>query len=113
MIMRLQEEKVGSILVLKPFEKRLDASVSEDFKAKLAEFIGDGNKLIILDLSNVTFVDSSGLGAIVSTLKKIGGDGDLAICGLQETVLSLFKLTRMDRIFRLFPNSKEALAAFN
>jgi anti-sigma B factor antagonist len=112
-MMRLQEEKVGNALLLKAVEKRMDASVSEGFKAKLTELINNGNRLIVLDLSSVAFVDSSGLGAIVSTLKKVGPNGDLAICGLQDSVLSLFKLTRMDRVFRIFPNSKEALAALS
>jgi anti-sigma B factor antagonist len=111
--MRLKEEKIGNVLLLKSLEKRMDASVSEGFKAKLTELINNGNKLIVLDLSSVMFIDSSGLGAIVSTLKKVGPEGDLTICGLQENVLSLFKLTRMDRVFRVFSSSNEAVTAFS
>jgi anti-sigma B factor antagonist len=55
----------------------------------------------VLDLSGVEFVDSSGLGAIVSCLKRLGPRGSLAIAGAQGSVQRLFTLTRMDRVFPL------------
>jgi anti-sigma B factor antagonist len=59
----------------------------------------------------VRFIDSSGLGAIVSMLKLIGREGDLVLCGVTDPVMSLFKLTRMDRVFQMFPSEHDALAA--
>jgi anti-sigma B factor antagonist len=61
----------------------------------------------------VDFIDSSGLGAIVSALKTIGRNGDLVLCGIKETVMSLFRLTRMDRVFRIFTDQGEATAALS
>ena len=109
--MQIEGKKVGGQLVVTPLEKRLDASSAADFKGKIVDWINAGNSRIILDLSQVDFVDSSGLGAIVSCLKTLGGQGDLVICGIKETVMSLFQLTRMNRVFQIFPTQTEALKA--
>jgi len=111
--MKIEDRKDGEILIVKPVEKRLDASVAVEFKGKMAEFIKDGNELIVLDLSDVKFMDSSGLGAIVSSLKTLGRKGDLVISGTKEAVSSLFTITRMDRVFRMFANAEEAVSALS
>jgi len=109
--MQIGEKRVGNFLVVEPLEKRIDFKVADDFKDKMAEFVNSGNMFILLNLSQVEFIDSSGLGTIVSTLKKMGGRGDLFICGVKETVMTMFNLTRMDRIFRIFENEQEAIDA--
>ncbi len=111
--MQLKEDKIGGILVLKPLDKRFDAHSAVDFKARMADFVSSGHTVIILDLSEVDFIDSSGLGAIVSALKTVGRNGDLVLCGIKETVMSLFRLTRMDRVFRIFTDQGEATAALS
>jgi len=107
--MQLEEKLIGKFLVVKPMEKRIDFKVATEFKDKMAEFIESGNLFILLNLSEVEFVDSSGLGAIVSSLKRMKGRGDLFICGLRETIITMFNLTRMDRVFRIFENEEEAI----
>jgi anti-sigma B factor antagonist len=109
--MQIEGKQVDNLLVVMPLEKRLDAAVAADFKGKILDWINAGHNRIVLDLSRVDFVDSSGLGAIVSCLKTLGGQGDLLICGLKETVMSLFQLTRMNRVFQIFPSQVEALKA--
>jgi anti-sigma B factor antagonist len=108
--MQLEEKKIGGILVVKPLKKRIDASASNEFKKKMNDWIQGGNRLIVLNLENVDFIDSSGLGAIISSLKAVGDDGKLVICGIGETVMSLFRLTRMDRVFQIFHFEKDAVA---
>ncbi len=109
--MQIQEKRIGQNMVVKPLDRRIDASVAAQFKSSIVERIKAGGSTIILDLSNVDFIDSSGLGAIVSSLKAIGPAGDLVICGPQDAVMSLFRLTRMDRIFQIFGTEDEALNA--
>ena len=82
-------------------ETRLDASVAPEFKAAMEDIISSGNNQLILDISQLSFMDSSSLGAMVSVLKQIGGTGKMVIFGASGAVLDLFKLTRMDRIFTL------------
>lgn len=108
--MQLVHEKKGSVVLVKPLEKRMDATIAADFKTQMGVLINEGQALFVLDLSEVDFVDSSGLGAIVASLKMLGGKGDLVIASAGEKVMKLFKLTRMDRVFQVFPTSDEALA---
>lgn len=109
--MEIEERKAGDVLVVIPRERRIDASVSTSFKGRMVDWINQGNRHIVLDLSEVDFIDSSGLGAIVSSLKTLGNDGDLVICGIRETVMGLFKITRMNRVFQIFADQREALKA--
>jgi anti-sigma B factor antagonist len=109
--MEIDEKKVGDVLVVLPREKRIDASVSTGFKGRMVDWINQGNRRIVLDLSQVDFIDSSGLGAIVSSLKTLGTEGDLVICGIRETVMGLFKITRMNRVFQIFADESEAIKA--
>ncbi len=109
--MRFEEEKVGSILIVRVKDKRIDASSSASFKEKIAEVINRGERHLVINLADVEFIDSTGLGAIVSSLKAIGQEGDLVISNLQETTMSLFRLTRMNRVFQNFPSETEAVRA--
>jgi anti-sigma B factor antagonist len=111
--MKIEAEKLNGILVLTPYDPIIDASSAADFKGQLVTWIQEGNFRILLDLSNIEFIDSSGLGAIISLLKLLAGKGDIALCCIRDQVMSLFKLTRMDRIFRIYPSSADALAGMN
>jgi anti-sigma B factor antagonist len=109
--MQIQHEKMERILILRPLERRIDASTALEFKQKMGEWIDSGNRCIVINLSEVDFIDSSGLGAIISAFKKIGDNGAMVICVVRETVMSLFRLTRMDRVFDIFSSEDEAIAA--
>lgn len=111
--MQLEEKKSGEILIVKPLEKRIDASSATDFKGKMVDWISSGHNRIVLNLSMVDFIDSSGLGAIVSSLKTIGNNGNLVISGLRETVMSLFRLTRMNQVFQIFSSEEDAVKALS
>ena len=111
--MQIEDQKKENVLVVRVLEKRLDAHVATDFKDKMNRYISNGNRLIVLNFSEVDFVDSSGLGAIVSSLKMLGGEGDFVICELKDLVLRMFKLTRMDRVFNIFDSEKEAVDALS
>ncbi len=111
--MQLQEKQMSDVLIVRPLEKRIDASTATEFKEKISGWIEAGNRRIVLNLSEVDFIDSSGLGAIISGLKKIGNDGRLVICVVRETVMSLFRLTRMNRVFDIYPSEDEAVQALS
>jgi anti-sigma B factor antagonist len=99
--MKLNDEQRDGVLVVRVEERRLDASKAPQFKDEMTRRIEAGSNLIVLDLSQVDFVDSSGLGAIVTCLKRLGPRGNLAISGTKGAVTRLFALTRMDRVFPL------------
>lgn len=100
----------AAVPVVAPKVRRLDASVAPAFKQEMAQLVQDGERRLVLDLGGVDFLDSSGLGALVSVLKTLGAQGAMAVCGAQGAVLSLFKLTRMDKVFTLCTDRREALA---
>lgn len=111
--MNLEEKLVDGILVIKLTEKRLDASVAAAFKEKVTGYINEGHKIILFDLANVDFIDSSGLGAMVSCLKLVGVKGRIALCDVAGPVLSMLQLTRMDKVFAVHPTAEQALAALD
>jgi anti-sigma B factor antagonist len=111
--MRFEEREKGVVLILKVLESRITADVAPNFKEGINSYVTKGNRTIILDLSEVTFIDSSGLGALIGSLKVIGDDGELVLCGARDAVVSMFKLTRMNKVFRMFNSPEEALSAFS
>src|SRR5271169_3195575 len=110
-LMRFEERKIGDVFIAKVLESRIAADVAARFKEDLIEYVTNGHRTFVLDLSEVTFIDSSGLGALIASLKVIGADGELALCGARETVASMFKLTRMNKVFRMFNTPEDAAAA--
>ncbi len=106
----LSDEPRGGVLVVRVDEKRVDASKAPMFKDEITKRIEAGHSRFVLDLGGVEFVDSSGLGAIVACLKRLGPRGDLAIAGAKGAVSRLFTLTRMDKVFPLHDTVDAAVA---
>lgn len=109
--MRTDERVIDDVLVLSIRERRVDARSAPALKERIASFVTAGSEWIVLDMSEVEFIDSSGLGAIMSALKLLGRKGDLVVAGAREPVISLFKLTRMDKVFLMFGTTDEARQA--
>jgi anti-sigma B factor antagonist len=105
----MESEVRDGVVVARPAERRLDASRAPAFKDEMAKLIESGSTHIVIDLSGVDFVDSSGLGAIVSCLKRMGPKGSLAISGAHGAVSRLFSLTRMDKVFALHETVDQAV----
>jgi anti-sigma B factor antagonist len=111
--MRFEETTIGHILIAKVTETRIAADVAPRFKEEIMDYLKSGNRSIVLDLSEVAFIDSSGLGALIACLKVVSTDGELALCGAQGTVANMFKLTRMNKVFRMFNSPEEAASALS
>ena len=111
--MQFETKKEGNIIVIKFFEKRLDASIAEEFKAEMIKFVENGNMLFVLDISHVDFIDSRYLGTMISCFKLIGRDGRIFISGAKEFVMKLFNLTKMDAVFQMFDNENDAVKALS
>jgi anti-sigma B factor antagonist len=92
------------LLVIRVNDTRIDAAGAIDFKERMREFIQDDGTRVILDLSNVTFIDSSGLGAVVAVRKSLGPDRPLELASLTPAVEKVFRLTRMDSVFPIHAN---------
>ncbi len=88
---------------------RIDAAMAVQFKEDMRSETAQGPDRVVLDLTNVEFIDSSGLGAIVASMKQLSRNQKLDLAGLTPNVQKVFRLTRMDTIFTLFPTLDDAL----
>ena len=109
--MQLSGEKKQQAFHVTVEANRIDAGSAIQFKDKFREVIEDVEGKIVLDLSQVDFLDSSGLGAVVAALKLLGSDRSLSLAGLTPTVAKVFRLTRMDSVFTIHDDAETALAA--
>ena len=106
-------EPRGSAILLTVQEERLDAHNSGELKTQMLKLFEEGKNNLVVDLRAVRFVDSSGLGALVSGFKNASSrNGSLKLAGLQLQVKSMFELTRLHRVFEIFADVDEALASF-
>lgn len=111
--MDLLIEDKGVAVILAVNEERLDAHNSSDLKAQMLKLFEEGKNSLVVDLQAVRFVDSSGLGALVSGFKNASSrNGSLKLTGLQLQVKSMFELTRLHRVFEIYNDAEEALGSF-
>jgi anti-sigma B factor antagonist len=111
--MDIKIELANGVTVLFVREDRLDANNSEELKAELRRHFDGGTKHLIIDLKEVLFIDSSGLGVLVSGYKNASiQHGSLKLSNLQAQVKSMFELTRLHRVFDIFTTVDDALQSY-
>jgi anti-sigma B factor antagonist len=98
-------------LVVRVDETRIDAAVAIEFKEAVRAAAERPGNPVILDLSRVGFLDSSGLGAVVAVMKLLGPERPLQLAALTPPVAKVFRLTRMDSIFTIHDTAPGALKA--
>ena len=95
-----------------PLEGEIDLHVSPGIAESLRVMAEKKPKQLVVDLSRVTYVDSSGLAVLIEGMQNVEKyGGKFVLAGLQETVRSTFELARLDQVFQIFPTLDEALAA--
>ncbi|WP_435257560.1 STAS domain-containing protein [Thioclava sp. FR2] len=99
--MQLHSSETADGLIVHVDETRIDAACAIDFKEAMRKVTAQPTAKVILDLSKVGFIDSSGLGAVVAVRKMLGPDRALELACLSPSVEKVFRLTRMDRIFAI------------
>jgi len=86
----------------------LDSTKASQFRQEIANLVESNVDIVLIDFSDVTFMDSSGLGALVLALKTVRAAGrKLYICSVNEQIKMLFELTSMDRVFEIYPSREE------
>ena len=86
----------------------LNATTSQEFRQSITKILEVGVKIVLVDFQDVTFMDSSGLGALVLAFKTLrAADTKLVLCSINEQVRILFELTNMDKIFEIFPSQED------
>jgi anti-sigma B factor antagonist len=104
--------EANNVLVIELREDNLDASNVREFK-DAAQSLMQSHDRVVLDMSGVKFVDSSGLGVLLSCLRQLNArHGDFRLCNLANTVRALFELMRMHRVFNIQPSRDDAVRSF-
>ena len=104
-------------MVVKSFEKdgvtifqvdgEINISTSPELKKQYEKVTA---KKVVVDLEKVNYIDSSGLATLVEILKKTKSQGgSLGLAGMSEKVRSLFEITKLDKLFSIYPNQQEAV----
>ena len=110
--MKLITEKMGDVAVIRLSVTSLDVANVAAFKEAMAPIVERESK-IVLDLASLEFIDSSGLGALLSCLRKLcGKGGDLKLCSLSNAVRTVFELVRMHRVVDITADRNEAILRF-
>ncbi|HEV8597766.1 MAG TPA: STAS domain-containing protein [Gemmatimonadales bacterium] len=103
----------GTGVTIVRIEGQLIVGNRQELKTLIQEGLDRGERKFMIDCSQTGYIDSSGLGALVSLAKKVRElGGDLRIAGLNEDLRSLFELTKLDTLFHISPTPSEALAGF-
>ena len=108
--MKYEIEKKEKYYLLTPKEEKIDSTLSPSLKADFVTFEVDGAKNLIINLDNVKYIDSSGLSALlVGNRIFTENKGSFVICNLNEHVMKLMKIAKLDTVLNLSPSIQEAI----
>ena len=94
-----------------PLKGEIDLHVSPSVTALLNEMINKKPPRMVVDLSEVSYIDSAWLAALIEAMQKVEGyGGKFMLASLQETVRSIFEISRLDQVFQIFPDANTALS---
>jgi anti-sigma B factor antagonist len=90
----------------------VDLYTAPEFKQQLLEVIAQGAKTVLVDLTDTTFIDSTTLGVLVGGVKRLRPNGgQLVLVCDDRNITKIFEITGLDRVFTIYPNREDALAA--
>ncbi|HXL24211.1 MAG TPA: STAS domain-containing protein [Chthoniobacterales bacterium] len=94
-----------------PLEGEIDLHVSSEVAESLCSMIAKKPKLVVVDLTKVTYFDSSGLAVLIESMQKVQEyGGKFALAGVQESVQHILEIARLDQVFQIFPDVDSALS---
>lgn len=106
--MQVDVEEINNALVIKPRFHRLDAAIAPAFRDHVAPRLAD-RRLVVFALGNIEFMDSSGLGSLVSLLKLLPAGGVVRLAEVSTALQKVLKLTRLDKVLQSFPTIAQAV----
>ena len=110
--MDIEVTQTGGVTLVVP-KGDLDMGTADQMKRTLSDLVEKGQSKLVMDLTGVAYVDSSGLGALVAAMKQARAvGGNLKLCGLQEDVRSIFEMTRLIKVMAVHSDRQEAVASW-
>jgi anti-sigma B factor antagonist len=111
MTLSVRKEPNGVVVIA--VDGQLIVGNRQELKQKILDALETGDRKFLIDFTRTGYIDSSGLGVLVSLSKKIRDQGgDLRLAGLNEDLKTLFELTKLDTLFAISDSAQEALTAF-
>ncbi len=108
----VKEEQKG-VTIIKVEDDRLDSMIAPQLKSELLFLANDGKKNILIDLSDVNYADSSGLGAFLFGIRQLKNiDGQLKLLSANDRIMSLVRIARLDNVLLNFYDKEEAISSF-
>ena len=113
MELTILEKMAGADQGILALRGRINAMSAADLKRRFHEIIASGKIKLVLEMSEVDFIDSSGLSALIAGLKYAReAGGSLRLAGLRDQAATVLRLTMLDRVFELYPDLAGALKGF-
>lgn len=110
--MQIQNNKAGDVITVQ-IDDRLEADTVQEFRDAMSQLASEGKIKIVLDLGKVSFIDSSGLGGIVSILRQFRqNDGDIKLARITDSIRPLIEIVRLHRVFDIYDSAEEAVKSF-
>ncbi len=111
--MEIRQKKMASATVLEMQGDIIGAAESSLLIDLLHDLLESGQKHVVLDLTRVSWMNSSGLGTLINSLQIMRQNGgDLKLCGISEKIKTLFSVTKLQSVFDIHPSVEEAVASF-
>ncbi|MCX7633454.1 MAG: STAS domain-containing protein [Turneriella sp.] len=96
-------------LILSVKETRIDMSISRKFREQVSKLLEKKPQIVVFDLAETEYLDSSALGALVTILRDVKGyGGEIRLANLNQTLKTLFKLSKLESMFKIFDTVEEA-----
>jgi anti-sigma B factor antagonist len=110
--MDIDVSEIGQVTVVAP-QADIDMAVADTVKRRLFELVDQGRIQLVVDLTHVRYIDSSGLGALVAALKHArSARGDMKICAMQNDVRAIFEMTLLTKVLSIHATRQEAVASW-
>lgn len=101
MAVAMKVERTNGALVVTPELKRLDARVASEFREELSKALKD-DRVVVVSLEKVSFIDSTGLSALIAILKRLPAGASLRLAQANSAIQSLLRVTKLDKVLPVF-----------
>lgn len=110
--MEIEITQADGVTVVEP-KGVIDSRAADQVKRTLTELIEASRSKLVVDLTAVPHIDSTGLGALVAAMKQArAAGGDVRVCGLQKEVLSIFGITHLAKVIAVYSSRQEAITSW-
>lgn len=111
--MKIKRSPMDPLMILEISGKIMGGPDHDRFKDEIDALLEDGYKDIILDFAGVPWINSTGLGILISGYHSLkNAEGTMKICNVKERVLSIFYISQLENIFQVLPDTKAAVDSY-